>query len=165
MNRFLWVLFLVGCGGGFVHPDASTRTAFYTSGCLTFESEVPLNQLYLDWDVSVTKDVMSRTLGLQPGQFCELFGSWKFYVTAEFSWVNSGGTAVGEAWWDGQIELNYTGWSLPHELFHAWEMTNRVNTTSSHLHWDTNGYYAASDEATARFYNISYAGQWPKPTP
>lgn len=131
---------LWGCGGSeFPHT--------YRSGCLEFQSQVPLDQAKLDHNVSAAKTILTKLGHVKDAEtFCKHFSVVPIYVIEQPVWdckpLDNGDTECRHgaySWTKGTITLGRTTGGLMHELLHRWDIDNAK--LRDHMGWDEDGYF------------------------
>lgn len=144
MNKLIvtTLLVLAGCA-----PSEKVRGDFSVD-CVEFKSEVTLDVLRVEENVAEAKRIFDTRFG--QGEFCKTLNFSLVTVRRDKSWqclTDSKTKCLGFTSPEQQIELNYTGSSLVHEVIHVYEMKKGLLwETHFHEFWELKGYEAISDE-------------------
>lgn len=168
MRYLLALLLLSGCG--FTVTDQAfdefeakssgimTREFVHPCGPVHVTAQFPIDPVRFSQKLRVAKEVAARRGLIPEDQFCGILILGSIEVQKWNSIDNKhqlGGLYSAFA----GIFLANNGDALLHEMLHAWNVKHFQPGTYAHLHWETNGYNAASTEFVQESEPVCIYGQ------
>jgi hypothetical protein len=149
MKPFVLAILLAGCA-----PYPYT----YTSDCITFQSEVELDQSRVELYVAKAEEIFDARVG--PGKLRRTLKNIEILVRKDPSWNDLfAGEILGHTS-PFVIELSNDGSALVHEAYHALQLQSGRLDSGYHAHWAEFGYYEDDNEFAGWVFS---ANVWLKP--